>query len=62
MSDERDPHMRIDAVAVSENNDENEYEDIELYFRKTLLESDSEWKMSTTATKLIDTKPWRGNV
>ena len=54
--------MRIDAVAVSENNDENEYEDIELYFRKTLLESDSEWKMSTTATKLIDTKPWRGNV
>jgi hypothetical protein len=52
--------MVIDAVAVPPI--EDALEDIELFFRKTLTEGDSEWKMSTTKMQVIDTKPWRGNI
>ena len=52
--------MVIDAVAVSPN--EDALDDIELYFRKTISEGDSEWKLSTTKRAVIDTKPWRGNI
>ena len=39
--------MVIDAVAVPENPDDASL-DIELFFRKAMLEGDSEWKLSTT--------------
>lgn len=57
---ERDSHMVIDAVAVPLT--EDSLDDIELYFRKTFQEGDSEWKLSTTSKQIIDTKPLRGNI
>lgn len=52
--------MVIDAVAVPLT--EDSLDDIELYFRKTFQEGDSEWKLSTTSKQIIDTKPLRGNI
>lgn len=51
----------IDAVGVPEIED-SPLDDLDLYFRKTLIEADSKWDLSTTAKQVIDTKPWRGNV
>ena len=61
MTDQGESHMLIDAVGVPEEED-SPLDDLELYFRKTLLEADSQWNLSTTAKQVIDTKPWRGNV
>ena len=68
-------HALIDAVAVPEfKNDEDEEEfdplggkpgdifaDLDIFFRKTLLDSGSEWEKSHHK-KVIDTKEHRGNV
>lgn len=61
ITEKGESHMLIDAVGVPEV-EEIPLVDLELYFRKTLLEADSKWNLSTTAKQVIDTKPWRGNV
>ena len=61
MTDQGESHMLIDAVGVPEE-EESPLDDLELYFRKTFVEADSQWNLSTTAKQVIDTKPWRGNV
>ena len=56
-SDKFVPHAYLDCVGVP-NDLESEF-DIELYFRKSLLEDDSEWG---THKKLIDTKTKKGHI